>query len=275
VLLACVPPDRADKEVVSMQLAVKMRNVKRICRLIGCAVAGLLSAGCSATGYSIADLAAEINATRDTARTVIVVGDSIRVSFPFKPEWDQSVRVRPDGFASFQLIDEVRVLGMSIAELDTLLTGKYRDKQGTKDLELTVDVPSAGGSGITTAGTEGGAGDSDARTIYVVGEVVNPGPVTLSGRTITLFGAISAAGGHKKATANLRNTILIRLLVSSNEMRSWRLDADIYQWGSLPPIYLQSRDIVFVPNTAIDEVNIWVDQYIRQMLPVPYLIPPP
>lgn len=90
---------------------------------------------------------------------------------------------------------------------------------------------------------------------------------------MTLVEAIAAAGGHLKATANLRNTILVRRM-ASGEMRSWRLDADIYRWGQQPPIYLQPRDIVFVPNTAIDEVDIWVDKYIRQMIPLPTLFPP-
>jgi hypothetical protein len=34
-------------------------------------------------------------------------------------------------------------------------------------------------------------------------------------------------------------------------------------------VFLQARDVVFVPNTAIDDVNIWVDQYIRKMIPIP------
>jgi hypothetical protein len=38
-------------------------------------------------------------------------------------------------------------------------------------------------------------------------------------------------------------------------------------------ILLQANDLIFVPNTPIDDVNIWIDQYIRLMIPFPYLIP--
>jgi PAS domain S-box-containing protein len=77
-------------------------------------------------------------------------------------------------------------------------------------------------------------------------------------RTHTLLEVIASAGGHRKATANLSNTILVRRV--GGDMKQWRLDADVYQWGKEPPIWLQPRDIVFVPNTAIDDVNIWVDK---------------
>ena len=224
-------------------------------------------AACSATGYRIADLAAEINATRDMERAVVVPGDTVRVTFPFKAEWNQNVRIRLDGFGSFLGIDDVEVAGLKLVDLDARLTALYLKLDAENAEQLTVDVVPGGAAGSADGG--GGGGD----VLFVVGDVERPGAVVLSGRPLTLFEAIASAGGHKKATANLRNTILVRRL-ASGEMRSWRLDADIYRWGRQPPIYLQPRDVVFVPNTAIDEVNIWVDKYIRQMIPLPTLFPP-
>jgi len=220
-------------------------------------------------GESIVDLADEINATLNTATVSIAVGDTIQVTFPFKPEWNHVTRVRPDGSASFQLVDDVQVAGHKIPELDARLTKLYGEKrQGQEVIELTLTVPTAGGG--TPSTSVGGTG----LNVYVIGDVDDPGPIALEGRTLTLIEAIGAAGGHLKPTANLRNTVLVRRMTGSNEMRSWRLDADIYSWGDVPPIFLQPRDIVFVPNTAIDDVDIWIDQYIRRILPFPYLIRP-
>lgn len=231
-----------------------------------CAQLGVLAlAACSATGYEVADLAAEINGTRDLSAAVVVAGDTIRVTFPFRNDWNQDVRVRPDGVASFRLLDDLPVAGLSIADLDARLTERYAKLAVTNADQVTVDlVP--GGAPMT-----GGA--TDAAVLYVIGEVDRAGPLLLTGRPLTLIEAIAAAGGHRKTSANLRNTILIRRL-PNGEMKSWRLDADIYRWGELPPIWLQARDVVFVPNTAIDGVNIWVDKYIRQMIPLPTLLPP-
>tara|TARA_R110002094_G_scaffold103895_5_gene103374 strand:+ start:600 stop:1346 length:747 start_codon:yes stop_codon:yes gene_type:complete len=242
-----------------------MNGVNCIFWKVSCAAALTLLAGCSATGYSIAELAGEINSTRNTGSAHVSVGDAIAVSFPFMSEWDHEARVRPDGRATFRLVGDAEVVGLSLPELASRLRDMYDAKGRGKDVEnLTVDLPSAGGA------SGGQTSDQAGQVVYVLGEVNGPGPQPLSGRTLTLTEAISTAGGHLKATANLRNTILMRRLVGSNEMRAWRLDADIYRWGSQPPIFLQARDIVFVPNTAIDDVDIWVDQFIRRMLPFPF-----
>ncbi|MFT7534295.1 MAG: protein involved in polysaccharide export with SLBB domain [Hyphomicrobiaceae bacterium] len=221
----------------------------------------LLLGGCSAVGHSISDSAAEINATRNVAAPTVAPGDSIRVTFPYKTEWDHVSRVRADGRASFNAVDDQDVAGLTLAQLDEKLTALYIKFKTENAEQLTVDIVNA-------------AGDSVGDTVFVVGEVQGPGPVSLRGRTMTLFGAIGAVGGHLKATANLRNVLLVRRL-ESGLMRSWALDADIYSWGMQTPILLQPRDIVFVPNSAIDEVNIWIDQYIRQMIPLPTIVPAP
>ena len=249
-----------------------MYDVRYFWKVI-CAAALALFAGCSATGYSIAKLAPEINATRSTGSAQVSAGDIIVVNFPFMPQWNHEARVRSDGQATFSLVGDAQVVGLSLPELADRLRDMYEAKGRGKDTEnLTVDMPSAGGAG---GGLGAGlAGDPTGQVVYIVGDVQRPGPQPLAGRTLTLIEAIGAAGGHLKATANLRNTILVRRLVGSNQMHAWRLDAGIYGWGEQPPIFLQARDIVFVPNTAIDDLDIWVDQYLRRMLPFPFFLPP-
>ncbi|MFK7739279.1 MAG: polysaccharide biosynthesis/export family protein [Planctomycetota bacterium] len=217
----------------------------------------MVGAGCSAVGYDIRELAAEINATRSVDPLVVSTGDTIRVNFPFKTDWNHEVRVDADGTASFLMLDQVDVGGLTMAEVDKRLTDLYTKTQAVNADLLTIDV-------IAREGTR----ETEADTMFVIGDVTTPGPVEIAGRPLTLIEAISAAGGHLKPTANLRNTILVRRL-STGEMRRWRLDADIYDWGNVPAIVMQPRDILFVPNTAIDDVDIWVDQYIRRLIPLP------
>lgn len=229
-------------------------------RLLAGAAVALLGA-CSATGYPIADLAESINATRSVGAALLQAGDTLKVTFLNKVEWNQEVRIRPDGNASLLGLDDVPIAGLTLAQADERLTKLYA--------AVNTDVPVERPLSLDVVG----AGDAPSHgSAYIVGEVVRPGNVELTGPTYTLIEAIAAVGGHTKATANLRNVVLVRRL-ATGEMRSWRLDADIYQWGAMPPIYLQARDIIFVPNTAIDDVNIWVDKYIRQMLPLPIFVP--
>ena len=217
--------------------------------------------GCSATGYPIHSLAEEINATLGRSRTTAEAGDNIRVVFPYRSDWDQDARIQDDGYATFTLVGAVKVVGMTVDQLNEELVKRYNEASGSEQIELTADILSGVAQGSDSTDT--------SNVVYVIGDVASPGSVRLTGRQVTLIEAISAAGGHLKATANLRNTVLIRRIRGSNEMRSWRLDADVYGWGDEPAVFLQARDVVFVPNTAIDDVNIWVDQYIRKMIPVP------
>ncbi len=215
-------------------------------------------AGCSATGYDVAGLASEINATRDTARAQFVAGDTVQVRFPFRSDLNHDARVRSDGRASFLLVDEVEVAGLTVEVLDEKLTGLYRAQK--QDVDLTVSlVP--------------GIDLENGHVVYVIGEVARPGPVNLDSRTLTLIEAIGEAGGLLKESANPSNVMLVRRVVATNAMRKWELDCHPEYWGTVPPVFLQPGDIIVVPNTAIDEVNIWVDKYIRQMLPFPYLVP--
>lgn len=226
-----------------------------------CALTGFaLLVACSATGHSIASLSEEINATLSDVRTSVEVGDAVNVAFPYRTDWNHTSRVMEDGYASFYLVGEVKVRGLSISSLNERLSERYDRIREGESVALTASIGSADGAATDTS-----------NSVFVVGEVNTPGAVAVSGRALTLIEAISAAGGHLKATANLSNTILIRRIRGTNEMRSWRLDANIYEWGQHPAIFLQSRDVIFVPNTAIDDVDMFVDQWIRQMIPLPTL----
>ena len=50
---------------------------------------------------------------------------------------------------------------------------------------------------------------------------------------------------------------------------AWKIDCSIEQWSSTKAIWLQPGDIIFIPNKTVDKVNIWIDQYIRRMIPLP------
>ena len=87
--------------------------------------------------------------------------------------------------------------------------------------------------------------------------------------------ALARAGGPKKESAALASTMLIRWSAGTGKQLAWKLDARPEQWTGQTPLYLQPYDVIYIPNTPVDEVAIWVDNYIRRMIPFPYLIAPP
>jgi protein involved in polysaccharide export with SLBB domain len=217
-----------------------------------------IAGGCSIyPGEPMPEIAPKINQTLRADSGVLVPGDILDVRFgdlvPDNKQWDHEVLVRPDGAAAFLGIGDRPVSGLTLESVRASLSAEYQKLLGLRSADrfsvlLKVKVP---------------------RTVSVIGEVKTPGMQTLDGARMTLTEAIGKAGGPLKATARLDNVLLVRWDPETRRQIAWRIDAEIENWSSPEPIYLQPFDVVFIPNTPIDKLDIWVDQYIRQLIPVP------
>ena len=173
-------------------------------------------------------------------------GDGLDFKFFNTPELNDSQTVRPDGKITLQLIGEVMVQGKTPEELRAELIRLYIP--ALKNPEVVVIVRSL----------------SDRR-VYVGGEVNKPGIIPMPSR-LTALEAIIEAGGFKMDTAKLKSVVIIRQ--REGKLRGSLIDFSGTPNGEAgPPIYLQPRDIVYVPETAIVKVDRWVDQYIYKILP--------
>jgi len=177
---------------------------------------------------------------------LIQPGDSLDIKFFYNPELNETLTVRPDGKISLQLIDDIQASGMEPAKLDEVLTKRY-SKELRKPV-LTVIVRTF----------------SNQR-IFVGGEVVRPGLIEL-GPEMDPMQAVFQAGGIRE-TAKLKETILIRK-GENNQPIPIRLDlaAAMAGNGHRANFQLQPNDILYVPKSAIAKANLWVSQYIEQLL---------
>lgn len=218
---------------------------------------GLLALGACQTsgGPSLSEIAPRINSTLEPEAIVLGVGDEIQIRFPYSATWNQDVEITTDGSASFMSIGRLIVAGMSLGQLKEVLSEAYA--RVFEDHELDVVVKTRG-----------------ARMVYVMGEVDEPGVFELEpDHRLTLLDAIARAGGPLKASAYLAHTLLIRWSASTGKQLTWTIDAREEYWAGAEPVYLQPYDLVWIPNTPVDDVAIWVDNYIRRMIPFPYLVP--
>lgn len=228
--------------------------IRRVAAGLVMCLALLVSSGCAYP--TLREIAAEINATLAPPPTFLLPNDQVSVAFPRKPEWNQTVTVRGDGRATFLFLEERVVAGMTMAKLHEELSAEYTKKGVLDPVELTINL-------VNVA----------VRSAVVMGEVRTPGVVDIEGGHLSLLEAIGRAGGHIKDTADLSEALLVRWMPGEGKVRTWYFDASLEYWGSGTPILLQSHDMVFIPNTTIDEINIWVDKYIRQMIPIPGFTP--
>lgn len=219
------------------------------------AFAALLSGGCAFSGQDFSEAAFEANATVTQGDAVLAPGDQIQVQYMVNPEWDATVVVGADGKGSFPFLEDVPVAGLTLGQLDNNLEAIYQEK--LEFPEVTLNILAYGG-----------------REVVVMGEVNEPGAVPFVSDRLTLVEAIGRAGGPIKETALLKQVMLVRWLPQEGRRRSWTIDARQKYWNGPDEIYLQPYDVIFIPNTPIDDVDIWVDQYIRRLIPVPTIIPP-
>jgi protein involved in polysaccharide export with SLBB domain len=205
------------------------------------------------------EVALEANATLEPGPSLLVAGDTVQVSWPEFPDRALTAEVRPDGKTTLGFIGEVQVGGLTAVEAEAKIWDALVKAYGDGPLKSSVNI---------TFGLQG------TRNVYVMGDVIEPGEVPIEGR-LSLVEALAAAGGPRKETAMLEYTLLVRWSPAEKRQRSWRIDASPERWEEGAALLLQPHDVLFIPNTPIDDVDIWVDQYIRRMLPFPGVAAPP
>jgi len=174
-------------------------------------------------------------------------GDGIEVGLFHMPEQNVVLPIRPDGLISLPLANEVEASGKTPEELRLLLQACY-DRE-LLDPEIAVIVHSF-----------------SAYKIHVGGQVQRPGVFELAHER-RLLQAIFEAGGATPE-ADLGNVVVLRqrgpasVAVIPIDLSSYLTGEDLRQ-----NIELWPGDAVFVPRSAIADINLWVEQYIRNNLP--------
>jgi protein involved in polysaccharide export with SLBB domain len=107
--------------------------------------------------------------------------------------------------------------------------------------------------------------------VFVDGEVGSPGIVPILGQ-MTALQAISQAGGMKD-TARSTEVIVIRRGAADTPV-AFQVDLKKARDGSnlAQDVHLEPLDIIYVPRSRIANVNLFVDQYIRKVLPFDWVI---
>lgn len=227
-----------------------MEASQRTFRRAGVAVvaAGLL-VGCSGRAPSTVPLP-PVESVQQDALVVdseyrIQAGDVLRVRYLYHPELNVKVPVRPDGEISLQIAGVIPAAGKTTSELERLIA--ERSSHRLRDPEISVIVAEAD------------------RKVYVGGEVRVPGFVRFR-KGMTPLQAIVDRGGF---TTVARIDSVLRMSPSKGQYQGTRLDfTKPLSDGTPEGVELLAGDIIFVPRTFIGDVNLFVSQYIRGVLPI-------
>ncbi len=185
--------------------------------------------------------------TTEDYRYRIGSGDELALRFLLNPDMNTSVLVGPDGRGVFPLVSAQGVAGLTVEQANLALTQAYGSVLRNPQVE-------------TLIASYGSA------QIYVGGEVREAGVKSVKGQ-LTVAQAVFAAGGFQE-TARTGKVVVLRqrpgdprMLMRTVDVRSALNGGDGADFAVLP------GDLVFVPRSAIAEVNLFIRQYITGALP--------
>jgi polysaccharide export outer membrane protein len=153
---------------------------------------------------------------------VLGAGDALNIQLWKEPTLSGPVKVRPDGFITLPLVNEVQVTGLTTGDLRKLLEEKFK---------TFVNSP------VVTIRVEGIASSE----VFLVGQFVKPGAYPLSGNE-TLLQLITRAGGLT-IFADRRNIRTVRRM--GDKVTDYSSDYDAIVNGDL------KQDIILRPGDRI------------------------
>lgn len=222
-------------------------------RIVVIAVSGFLIAACGSKPIPSPDFpngAWQTQAGVDDPY-ILWSGDTLNISVTTAPELSrEEVIIAPDGRLQMPFIGSIQAAGLTVddlqAELSEQLSTELRDPR------------------VFVAATEFGS-----QQIFVNGQVANPGIFPLPGQ-IGPLQAIAMAGGLT-LTADAKQVVVIRRLPGGEvksavyNIKKGIVDPMAATWGPL-----QRFDIVHISPTWIARENLFVEQYIRNALPLDF-----
>ena len=182
---------------------------------------------------------------------ILQAGDSIDVTFYYHPDNNQAnLLVRPDGKVYLPLIGEVQAAGLTAPQVADAIV--KRASTSLRDPKVAVNVRTL-----------------NPTRVFVGGEVLKPGFVTYT-PGMTAVQAVMQVGGWKD-TADLEEVVLLqKISEGSNEYRPSKINlAKVVELGDTKAdIVLGPSDVLVFPKTNIAKANLWVQQYIINMIPI-------
>jgi polysaccharide biosynthesis/export protein len=167
-------------------------------------------------------------------RYTLRAGDLLELQYRYTPELNQTVTVLPDGYVNLNLIGDLRVSGLTLAQAHDLILDKIRARLNDPELNLILK-------------------EFQKPYVVVAGEVGRPGRLDLREDT-TAMQAILLSGGFTQAAQTGQVLLFRKINTEEAEIRvlhlsKLRTTADLER-----DIVLQPGDMLLVPRDKVEKV---------------------
>lgn len=162
-------------------------------------------------------------------------GDVIELQYVYTPEYNQSVNVQPDGFASLTLAGELKLAGLTVQEAQDTILEKVG--QTLRDPQLTVLLT-----------------EFESPSFVVAGDVAKPGKYEMRG-TVTVVQAIAEAGGFTDASKKSQVILYRRAATGAGQARLLNMKDIMTGRGLDEDPTLRAGDMLVIPKNRISKVK--------------------
>jgi len=179
-----------------------------------------------------------------TSSYVLGVGDDLTVRFYFNPQFDEDVRVRPDGKMSLSPVGDLDAAGKTPDTVSQEITNAFA-KYLAKPTAVVV---------VRRFANE---------RAFISGQVQHPGLIDMqSGRQSVLQGIADSGGVTDSAT--LKQVILVRKL--PNQVKPLVMELNLVNalngTDPIQDVMLMPNDTVYVPRSGAASLNLAMRQYL-------------
>ncbi len=166
-------------------------------------------------------------------RYTIARSDTLTLSFPLSPAYNQTVTVQPDGFIGLVGVSDLHVEGMTVPELRQAMQNAYA--KVLHDPIITVSLT-----------------NFQKPYFVVLGEVSKPGQYELRD-DIIMTEAVAIAGGYTKDAKHSQVFLFRRISNDWAEVHELNMKHMLYSKNLAEDIHLQPGDIIFLPKNFISK----------------------
>jgi len=165
-------------------------------------------------------------------RYTLHVGDVIDLNYRLTPEYNQSITIQPDGYASLNIAGNLHLEGLTLDQAHDLIVKKDSERLNDPELNLML---------------------SSFQRPYVVvgGEVLQPGRIDLR-ENMTAMQAVVMAGGFKLSAKDTRIIVFRHINSDMGEVRELNLH-NINKTSQLEQdMVLEPGDMLLVPANKME-----------------------
>ena len=184
------------------------------------------------------------------AQYLLAPGDELEVIVHTAPELSRTVTIGPDGRFRMPYTGPIGASGRTVENVRVALNVALGSELKDPDLDV-----------LLTA--------TPSQQIFVGGEVTNPGMFQLPGMIDPLQAIIMAGGLTPEARA--KQVVLMRRMPGGEvksavfDVKSGILDPRLAEWTPM-----RRFDVLYIPRSPIADQNLFIQQYIRNALPIDF-----